>query len=49
MHKKIRFPGRIIVAETISRKGGFTSKITNFSKNQSTLQILFAYVDSLTL
>ncbi len=49
MHKKIRFPGRMIVTQTISRKDGFTSMITNFEENQSVLQILFAYVDSLTI
>lgn len=49
MHKKIRFPGRMIVIQTISRKDGFTSMITNFDQNQPILQILFAYVDSLTL
>lgn len=47
MHKKIRFPGRMIVTQTISRKDGFTSMITNFDQNQSTLHILFTYVDSL--
>ncbi|MGQ7303995.1 hypothetical protein ACT9SP_10840 [Bacillus cereus] len=47
MHKKIRFPGKMIVTETISRKDGFTSMITKFDENQSILQILFAYVDSL--
>ncbi len=49
MHKKIRFPGKMIVTETISRKDGFTSMITKFDENQSILQILFAYVDSLTI
>lgn len=49
MHKEIRFLGRVIVSQTISRKDEFTSMITNFNQNQSTLQILFAYVDSLTV
>lgn len=49
MHKKIRFPGRMIVDQTISKKDGFTSMITKFDENQSILQILFAYVDSLTI
>ena len=39
----------MIVTETISRKDGFTSMITKFDENQSILQILFAYVDSLTI
>ena len=49
MHKEIRFPGRMIVTQTISRKDGFTSMITKFDENQSILQVLFAYVDSLVL
>lgn len=49
MHKKIRFSGKMIVSQTISGKDGFTSMITNFDQNQSMLQILFAYVDSLTI
>ncbi|MGR5966020.1 hypothetical protein ACT7DB_24760 [Bacillus cereus] len=49
MHKKIRFPGRMIVTQTITGKDGFTSMITNFDQNQYILQILFAYVDSLTI
>lgn len=49
MHKKIRFLGRMIVTETISRKDGFVSMVTKFDENQSILQILFAYVDSLTI
>ena len=49
MHKEIRFPGRMIVTQTIFRKDGFTSMITNFDQNQSILHILFAYVDSLTI
>ena len=44
MHKEIRFPGRMIVTQTIFRKDGFTSMITNFDQNQSILHILFAYV-----
>lgn len=39
----------MIVSQTISRKDGFTSIITNFDENQSILHILFAYVDSLTI
>lgn len=39
----------MIVSQTISRKDGFTSIIVNFDQNQSILQILFAYVDSLTI
>ena len=42
-------PGRMIVTQTIFRKDGFTSMITNFDQNQSILHILFAYVDSLTI
>ena len=49
MHKESRLPGRMIVSQTISRKDGFTSMITNFEENQSILHILFAYVDSLTI
>lgn len=49
MHKTIHFPGRMIVSHTIFRKDGFTSMITNFDQNQSILQILFAYIDSLTI
>ena len=49
MHKKIRFSGKMIVSQTISGKDGFTSMIANFDQNQSMLQILFAYVDSLTI
>lgn len=49
MHKKIRFPERMIVTQTISREDGFTSMITKFDENQSILQVLFAYVDSLTI
>ena len=39
----------MIVTQTIFRKDGFTSMITNFDQNQSILQILFAYVNSLTI
>lgn len=39
----------MIVSQTIPRKDGFTSMITKFDENQSILQILFAYVDSLTI
>ncbi len=49
MHKDIRFLGRMIVTQTISKKDGFTSMITNFDQNQSILQTLFAYADSLTI
>ena len=49
MHKENCFPGRMIVTQTIFRKDGFTSMITNFDQNQSILHILFAYVDSLTI
>ena len=49
MHKEIRFSGRMILTQTISGKDGFTSMITNFDQNQSTLHILFIYVDSLTI
>ncbi len=49
MHKKIRFLGRMIVTQTISRKDGFASMITNFDQHQSILHILFTYVDSLTI
>ncbi|AGG05284.1 hypothetical protein DF16_pBMB293orf00175 (plasmid) [Bacillus thuringiensis serovar kurstaki str. YBT-1520] len=32
MHKKIRFPGRMIVTQTITGKDVFTSMITNFDQ-----------------
>lgn len=35
MHQKIRFPGREIVTQTLSRKDGFTSMTTSFDENQS--------------
>ena len=48
MHKN-PFPRKTIISHTISGKDGFTSMVTNFDENQSILQILFAYVDSLTI